>query len=170
MLILALDLARVTGFALGEPGGRPESGSWELGPPDQDVRFNPGVLTRRLTAVVAEQRPDLIAIEDFMAPTASQNQKATIAQLLLHGGLHAWASASRIRVKYESVNSIRKTVCGRASAGSSLETKEMVRQTMVRLGYVPAGCRDTDRTDALAVWRWAEATFGGVRQQLVLTP
>lgn len=103
-----------------------------------------------------------------MNPKAQKDQRALIAQLISHGAVLSWAGVSRIRLVRIAVSSARLQVCGRASAGDRERTKAMVRDRVIALGLAPAGTTDTDRTDALCVWRWAEDVHADVRGSFAL--
>jgi hypothetical protein len=174
MLILALDLARVTGFAVGAAGSVPKSGSWSLRQQGEDMRFEPPALVLNIIRLLDGRRPDVIVVEEALEAAAKWKGGHAMSWSLksqhrLHGALEAFAGVSRIRKVDVASNTVRKFCCGRASAGGRVETKAMVRDAMVSAGLVPAGTKDTDRTDAVAVWRWAEDAVAGV-SSLTLMP
>ena len=69
MLILFCDLARNTGFAIGEAKAKPTSWSVALGAPGSDVGLQCGALARELQNVIAKHGiPDIVGIEKWMNP------------------------------------------------------------------------------------------------------
>lgn len=168
MLICAIDAARRCGWAMGRAGTIPASGSWQLRRPGEDIHLEPAALVQRLMALFEEHgKPDIIAIERYMPPVASKAQDATITQIMAHGAVHAFAGISRINVHHWPVQTIRKQVCGRARAPDG-KNKEMVLRTVHLLGLMPKDCKDDNRADALAVWRYAEDMVANVRGPMAL--
>lgn len=138
------------------------------------MRREPPALALNIIRLLAGRRPDCIVVEEALAPAAKWKGGHAMSwsvrsQERLHGGLEAWAGVSRIRKVDVAANTVRKLVCGRASDGGRDETKEMVRQAIVRAGIVETGCSDLDRTDACAVWLWAEHAVADT-PRFALTP
>lgn len=181
MLIQTFDLSDVTGWCFGPAGSlAPESGSMRLRKPATE---GPEIAAGRLAdwcfgRFSGGARPDLVVVESPMEIAASRNDNSTKAQLLLHGALHGVCGVFGVEVASVAVATIRKGVCGQAFAvapvrgrpRSSREaqaarkaTKAMVLQRVILLGYLPHGCADDNRADAVAAWIWADMQFGRTR-------
>lgn len=188
MIIQAFDLSDVTGWCFGPAGSlMPESGSMRLRKPTTEP---PEIAAGRLADWFYMRchdrctRPELVVVEAAMEIAASRNASATKAQLLLHGALHGVCGIFGIRVESVAVATIRKGVCGQAfaaipvrgrrrtfreAAAGRAATKEMVLSRVILLGYLPAGCTDDNRADAVAAWIWADMEFGRTRpKELVM--
>ena len=171
MIVLACDLARSSGFAHGEAGHRPVSGVWTLRPEGQgDMWDQPRALALNLLDIARKRgRPDLIAVEQPMDPASRAGDgRAVASQHLLHGALYAYAGAAGIDIVRAAPATIRKHLCGKATAravvppGSSKgvelrlhkqATKQMVADRLVLLGLADRGM-PFDETDAIAVHAW----------------
>lgn len=172
MKILSLDLGLIMGWAWGETGARPESGS---------VRLSEGALGAGEQGVwLRDHRrehglPDLIIIEKYMNPAGQRNVAPIISGLRFNGAVHAIAGVYGVKVAEVQASTIRKAVCGRASAAGDVSplipksrlreaqrkaTKAMVVRTMILRGIIPAGCIDDNRADAACGWVYAEAVYG----------
>jgi len=173
--ILSLDLARVAGFAIGEAGEVPRSGSIRLAKPGADHH----VAARTLAVVMRDQffklaseRPDIIVAEQFMDPSAQLSGAVVVTQLLLHGAVDAIAAVYGVEVRRVPASTIRKHFCGKAyamprsrgvtrtskeKAEARAATKAMIVQRCHVLGYMPRAVTDDNRADALAGFDWATA-------------
>lgn len=169
MRIAALDIATVCGFCLGEAGAIPQSGSVRLkrpGEPPEVAAFNMRAFLRdRFTL----ERFDLLAVEHFMNPAAQKSADAVILQIMCFGVAVAEGMARGMRIEAPYPSTVRKHFLGRANMGERKETKAAVLNRAKALGYVPRDCRDTDRSDACAVFDFAAATYARTRpRELVL--
>src|ERR1035437_3761598 len=138
MLILALDPAVRTGFAIGEAGViPPRSGAVRLKKPAEDRE----VAVRNLGCWLRDQfvldRPDLIVCLHWMAPGAQKSEAAVVMPLLLAGAVHALAGIYGIPVKEPYDATCRKHFTGKASFGDRTETNLAVLRRAIMLGYVP---------------------------------
>lgn len=158
MKVLALDIAKVTGFAFGEAGTIARSGSVRLGD-------DPRSMCRNLLCFLKEQffsfhdRPELVAIEAPLNAVAHQSG-ASIPYAF--GGAYVadalcWAYGAR--VEFANVDQVRKHFIGKARTGNRNETKRAVIQRGIHLGYLPRGCRDDNRADACALHDFASAVY-----------
>jgi hypothetical protein len=159
MNVLALDLARTTGFAYGRAGDVPESGSVRLKKPDEP----PGVACFNLMAFLSDRlvfwRPDLVAVEDFLNPVAQPSAAAAIQQLMLHGAAEGLLRSHSIRFEKVAAATWRKHYLGQANAGERGKTKAMVLARARLLGHIPRLSDDEDRAEACGIHDWACATF-----------
>jgi hypothetical protein len=166
---MALDPATVTGFAYGEAGAIPKSGSVRLKRPNQ----GPEVAAFNMLAFLRDRfvldRPDLCVIEHYMNPAAQKSADAVILQIMVFGVIVAMCKANNVRIETPHAATIRKHFCGAARAGARADTKRMVIRRAVMLGYVPKDCTDDNRCDAVAAWSWAECAFARIQpKSLVL--
>ena len=166
-LILALDLATVSGWAVGPPGSVPLSGSIRLGRQGLSlVRFLDAA-DHWLGGLMAEHRPSTVIIEAaFISPNRTSRDVA--ARLTTISGL-AQLAAFRFGLDESSICEATSTdVCkfftGRGHfSGDTAKKKALVMHHCKMLGWEPA---DYDEADALALWRFAEAMlFPNARRQ-----
>lgn len=162
MRIAALDIATTCGFAFGEAGAIPQSGSVRLkrpGEPPEVAAFNMRAFLRdRLTL----ERFDMLALEHFLNPVAQKSADAVILQIMCFGVAVAEGMARGIRIEAPQPSTIRKHFIGCANMGARKDTKAAVLARAKVLGYVPRDCRDTDRSDACAVFDFTAATYARV--------
>jgi hypothetical protein len=179
--ILSLDLGRKCGFAYGDIGTIPTSGSIVLRAAGADNAIALGALGRWLDGHIRLRpgnKPDIIVCEHWLAPRAQQSGAAVEDALRLNGVVHGIASAYGIEVSEPYASTVRSQVCGRVSVpGVGLRgvrkvsnTKIMIIDTMIMRGYLPQGCDDDDRADACALWCWAAANLGRAMLRSVAAP
>lgn len=170
MDILALDLARITGWARGKSGEKPRYGSVPLRKPGEPNGLAPGALGRWLRDQVRENgKPDLIAIEKFLASRAQKSEDQVNDSRMLNGAVQAIAGVYGIEVTEPRVQTVRAEVCGTSRAGGRAEGKQMVIDTLVLRGLLPRGFQDDNAADALAIWVWAESNFARRDSSFALT-
>lgn len=178
-MILAIDGATASGWALGKPGAIPRVGLQRLKKPSEDTWLVADGAARFLRDIcfMEDTRPDLIAIEALMPNFNSgddrerQIQRSAASMLvppLIMGAVRGIAACYGIQVVQVYPATWRKHYLGRSNFGSREETK---RQTIARgqlLGYLPPGCKDDNMADAAGIHDWASAVHGRVVQPLVL--
>jgi Holliday junction resolvasome RuvABC endonuclease subunit len=160
---MALDLAVTTGFAIGDAGKIPRSGSVRLKRPKDEYAIAAFNLLAFLRDTFTLDRPDLVAIEDFMHPSRQKSAAAVILSLMLFGVAVAVCRSYGVRVETPNVNTIRLHFCGAANAGARADTKAMVIRRATLLGYIPRGCADNNRADACAAFDFASAHYARVQ-------
>lgn len=162
MRIAALDIATACGFAFGDTGTIPQSGSVRLkrpGEPPETAAFNMRAFLRdRFTL----ERFDLLAIEHFLNPAAQKSADAVILQIMCFGVAVAEGMARGIRIEAPYPSTVRKHFLGRANMGERKETKAAVLNRARALSYIPRDCCDDNRADACALFDYAAATFARV--------
>lgn len=182
MRIATLDIATKTGFVHGVPGSQPRYDSWRLKKPSDHYDVVGGEMGRKLRDLcfLKDERPDLIVFEAPIPPYQSQGSgerespiQRSIASILIPqravGALQAIATCYGIEVIPANMQTVRKHFTGKARWGSSEATKAAVIARCVTLGYVPAGFKDDNICDALALWDWACAVRGRhVPRELVM--
>lgn len=170
VLIMALDLATVTGYAIGRAGAAPRSGSVRLRAADQErgvAPFNLGCFLRDRFVL---ERPDLLAVEDMLNPTAHRSAAAVLDQIMLHGVVEFMARVNRITLRTVHRSTVLKHFTGSGKSRPRAVGKRDVIQRAQAFGLVPPNCRDEDRCDAVAVWDWACASTGVARLSRVGLP
>lgn len=159
--ILALDLGKVTGFASGKPGERPLSGSMRLASAKESREVTFWNLIAWLQKEFEEDKPSLVITEAPPTPAALQfmkNAGFTIrATLGYHGIVEGMCAGYAIRKEEANMATARKFFTGKGKHGSREATKAASIEQCHQRGLMPLDCRDENRADALAVWKWAEA-------------
>lgn len=167
--IMALDPATKMGFAYGDAGSKPTSGSVRLKKPAETpdiAAFNAHCFLRDTLAVYA---PDICIIERYLNPVAQKSADAVVLQLMVFGAIVALCHAQGVKFHTPHRATIVKHFCGRAHANGRAETKAMVLSRAHVLGYLPKDCRDDDQADAIAAWSYGECHFARVTpSELVL--
>lgn len=158
--ILALDAARVMGFAHGPAGSHPSSGvvvCAKAGEPRAAIFSGAG---RWVTRFAKEHPVDILVIEAPFHASLQINQKTADVLLGLPAILEFMAWQLGI-TRHERVNqsSVKKWF---VNAGKG-DQKAPIRQKCLALGWVTPDEAEADkgfnRTDALAVWSYAEMKF-----------
>lgn len=166
--ILAIDCATRFGFAFGEAGQKPVSGSkWftrdgkkpKGGSISNGAKFSNAL--RYAAEAAKEFNPTHIYCEAPIAPNAKTGQTSTAVMLVLYGlpaalqgmfytlGHHHWDFAHQ--------SSVRSHFIGKGN-GKGEAAKAAVQRKCVALGWMNWTDPDisTDRADALALWSYAE--------------
>lgn len=157
MIVLALDLASVTGAAVGSPGGVPTAWSVDLGQGrSEDARFSQAlVLTHKL---IETHKPDLIAIE---APVGGPKTSHFLVGLV--ACVRGCAFNRRVRIESYSIAAIRRHFVGghvtsaayghleprKRKAAARSAGKNLVMQRCRQLGW---HAEDDNAADSLALW------------------
>jgi Holliday junction resolvasome RuvABC endonuclease subunit len=180
MRILALDIARKTGFCVGVAGEpKPRIWSENLAKKGESYEEATARLSRTLRDWVRVESPDLIVIESWLHPLAQPSGDAAIMQLHLHGAARAIAACKDIPVRMPTPAEVRVHFCGKSSAVKRTKgpktaaekaearkaTKAMVVNRAILLGYLPRESKDNDAADAAALWDYACAHYARVQSQ-----
>lgn len=167
--ILSLDLASRFGWAFGAAGEKPVSGSRYFtrngdapkgGPISNGAKFWNAM--RFISEIVEEMKPTDIVCEMPIAPSSKQGQTSTAAFEILYGlpaairgmayglGVFNW--------EYATPSTVRKHFIGNGGLKGE-EAKPIVFRKCIALGWILPTDEDLshDRSDALAIWSWAEA-------------
>jgi Holliday junction resolvasome RuvABC endonuclease subunit len=178
MKILALDIARKTGFCVGIAGaGNPRIWSESLAKKGEGYEDACGRLARTLRDWVRIENPDMLVIESWLHPLAQPSGDAAITQLHLHGVARAIAACKDIPIRMPTPAEVRVHFCGKASAVKRTKgpktaaekaearkaTKAMVINRAILLGYLPRDSKDNDAADAAALWDYACAHYARVQ-------
>jgi len=164
--IFALDLGSAfTGWASGCASERPTSGTIPLKLKTQGREIAFGNLMAFLGELWIKQIPALVVKESPLPLQGYKNASNSQAAVQIAYGLHGIVEglAARFGIRCESIHdaTIRKFFIGKGRLGSRPDTKAAVVQRCHLLKLMPRECQDEDRADALAVWSWASATYGG---------
>ena len=170
-MILAIDGAVASGWALGAPGTIPRVGLQRLKKPSEDTWLVADGAARfvRDICFIESTRPDLIAIEALMPNFNSgddrerQIQRSAASMLvppLIMGAVRGIAACYGIQVVQVYPATWRKHFLGRSNFGSRDETKRQTIAQGHRLGYLPVGCKDDNMADAVGIWSWADGVYG----------
>lgn len=165
--ILSLDIATVTGFALGPAGKIERSGSVRLKKPADETFVaweNIGMFLRDLF-VISSDRPDIIVTEAALPPGAGLGGQAVVIAWGCLSVVHFVAKAYEIPVRYAHSTSVAKHYTGRGRWGDRDEKKRETVKRAQLLGHIPFDCKDNDRADACAIHDFASATWFGARPE-----
>lgn len=165
MRIFALDLGVRAGYAIGDAGARPDSGTVTLKNFDEHRAVAFSNLICFLNESWTADRPALVVKEAMLPLQAFKTLGNAEHTIRMTAGLHAVVEAMCVRhgIHFEEVadSTARKHFIGRARMGARKDTKAAVIQRCHVLGYMARTCKDDNRADALATWDWAAAHFGG---------
>ncbi len=160
MIVVALDLASVTGVAVGSPGGTPTAWSVDLGQGrSEDARFSQAlVLTHKL---IEAHKPDLLAIE---APIGGPKTSHFLVGLV--ACVRGCAFNRKVRIEPYNIAAIRKHFVGghvtsaayghldpkRRKAAARSAGKNLVMNRCRQLGWQ---VDDDNAADACALWDYS---------------
>jgi crossover junction endodeoxyribonuclease RuvC len=157
-LIWALDIATVTGFAIGRVGDRPTARSIQLVKPHatSDDLFGAAVAWFG-DALATGPLPDMLAIEELLPPTARRGETSAAAQHRLaglHGIVRGLARHAGVaEIVGVAVNDIRQHFIHDRRLHRD-EAKRAVARMCKTLGWEVA---DSNCADAMALWSYAVA-------------
>lgn len=171
MIVLSLDLATRTGWAIGKAGEPPKSGGLRLKKPDESAEraaVNLGYFLRNIL-VMKIGKPDLVAYEAPLDPAAvysgranagvrPQNSASISMPWMLVGVVELMCDFYAVETLKVNRQSCLKLFTGRSRWGSRPEAKKQVLERAKLLGLIPADCKDDDRADAVAVHHFASVT------------
>lgn len=167
-MIVALDLATTMGFAMGEPGGRPTSGTVRLCPTGGDDGEAGLGLMRWMQDVIAAAAPSSFIVEAPLVPQHGQGRTniSTVRRLI---GLvflaEAVAKAKGITIREATVSDVRTHFLGKGRIPKG-EGKRLVMRQCDVLGWT---YRDNNAADALALWSFGCAVVAP-KTALAVTP
>jgi hypothetical protein len=155
-LILALDVATRTGWALGRVGETPRSGSCRFGHSSSDENVIFGAALNWASLFLQEQGPpQILMIEALLPPDAMRGRtsKAVRDRLAgLHGVIRGVAWLRHVEQIMDcTVGDVRAHFIGDRKAKREIAKRETMRRC-AQLGWQ---CRDDNAADALAVWSYA---------------
>lgn len=149
--VLALDLARVSGWALGEPGGDPQHGSIEFASKGSS---HEAVFAKAMTwmnAMIAQHSPTLIVWEAPMPAMFARGNTTDNTTTLLYGLPAVIGTAAYLAGIYDirkaETKAVRNYFIG--SNPKRAKAKPLVVQQCRRIGWQ---VEDDNEADALATW------------------
>jgi len=170
--ILALDIASNTGWAFGEVGQViPLSGSERICKKDASIPAKVGKAMQFIAKMIQEYDPDIIFVEKRISSSAHMANRTSATNDTLaaldHGiqGM-AWnmKKDGRFRkIEEIAVASVRSHFIKAGRLKSDI-AKKRVFDRCVQLGWIQLYDEDQsfDRSDALAIWSYAESQFSKV--------
>jgi hypothetical protein len=179
MHLMALDIAVKLGFAIGEAGTTPRSGSVRLKSPEDD----PSRACRRFGIWLRDEFslriPDLVIIEapvnigafidwkdDGRKPMFRSNPQTISLLHRLIGGVETLCGPYGVRCVSANVQTVRKHFLGAARPS---EPKKAVVARCHQLGLMPRDCKDDNRGDSLALFEYGAAHYArAIPSQLIL--
>jgi len=158
MMILAVDAATKSGFALGRVGETPRAWSQRLkGGDDEPERAfkKMGIALRDLFAL---EKPDLVVIEQHMLFAGNGQSTAKTGYLLqgLVASVFAICGPYSVKARLAAPQTVRRHFVGRARPD---DPKREVLDRCKALGWVAPDFKDMDATDAAAVWSYGWKTY-----------
>lgn len=165
-IIFALDLgAAATGVATGCPNERPSSRVIPLKRKDEESAIAFANLMAFLGEEWIKSTPALVVKEAPLPLQGFAHLGNSQAAVEMTYGLHAIVSglAARFNIPCKDAHpsSVRRHFIGKARVGTRAATKVAVVQRCHLLGYMPRHINEDNQADALAIWDFASATFGG---------
>ena len=158
MIILALDLATVTGWALGDVDAEPTFGSVVFGKrsmPDNDVFAM--AMRWALQRFQCEKAPDVLLLEGLLPPSAMKDEttRATRDRLAgLHGIMRGAAALFGVsRIEAIPVGDVREHFISDRHA----RRQHAKRDTVAQCRAAGWNVADDNAADALALWSYGVA-------------
>lgn len=181
MLILGLDLAGRTGYALGaHDTTRPATGAWSLVKDGEDLDMAAARLGGRLRDLFEIARPDQVWVENYIATNDHPDQDSLKIALFTRGAVRSICYCYDVPMFDVAVSTARKQFCGKASAHPPRrptdppwtqqeirrrrrDTKQMIWNEARRQGLIADDVReDFERSDAACVWSFGACRAGRV--------
>jgi hypothetical protein len=154
--ILALDVARVTGWALGPVGTMPKIGAVELCPPGSSIGKLLSCWRLWLDDMMTLNKLGGLAFEAPLDQRRTKNGSDTARRLLGMAGVVELVAYDHGLGRVEEVNV--KTVKASFAGNGNAEKSEMVRVAQLRGAQLPVRFRE-DAADAFAVWTYVEGCW-----------
>lgn len=155
--ILTLDLARVTGWAYGPAGARPQVfGAWDLGPATNGHGVVLAGLADHIGDAFKLHRPSLVVMEAPLPPQAQTSANTARLMLGYCAIVELLCYRWEIAVREARAPEVRKAVIGRANG---LDKKAIVAWCRGK-GYA---ITDHNTADAVVLWHYASMMRAGNR-------
>jgi hypothetical protein len=151
--ILALDLARTSGWAFGEPGAEPVHGSIQFAAKDasHEAVFYKAMIWSN--ARIVEFKPDLIVWEAPLATSFTRGKTNTDTTTLLYG-LPAIVGAMAYSFKIYDVRKADTAKVRGHFLGCNPKREEAKAMTVKQCGVMGWNVEDDNEADALATWSY----------------
>lgn len=137
----------------------------------QDIAFSN--LIHFMGQELRARKPQVVMKEQPFSIAAMRDSNSADEVVTMTFGLHAIVDGMARRFGVPVVARHRSTILkhftGRGTYGSRQLGKRAVLARCIALDWLPPGCTDEDRADAVAGWDWASAHLGKKPSRLVLT-
>jgi len=148
-IVLALDLATVTGFAWGRPGEVPEFGSYRFAKPGSSRALIYRNFRLWLDLKVSACKPELVVFESAAVPSIMSGKTNIDTTKVLFGlteHLEEWAQG-RVELREASVSQVRSHFIGQ-----NMKAKIAKPMTVDRCRERGWNVETDDEADACALW------------------
>lgn len=149
--VLALDLASVTGWACGEPGGAPHHGSVRFAKPGASHEAVFAGAAKWMSDICAEREPDLVVWEAPLSTSFKRGKTTMNTTTLLYGLPAVVGAVAYLRGIYDirkaDTREVRQHFIGQNPKRA--KAKPLVMQQCRLYGWDVA---DDNEADALATW------------------
>lgn len=149
-VVLALDLATVTGWCVGAPGARPAYGSIRLDGRERAARY--GALLDWLDDAAKIYRFQRVLFEAPMVTGDFRGRDAALLALGLAAHLEFWCWDEGVRCADVHSGTARKAVLGKGGGWGPGGAKPVVIEWCRRQGFRP---QDDNAADAILLWHHA---------------
>lgn len=157
--VLALDVATVTGFAVGNVGEKPQIGSIRFGAVNCSPVESWAAATTWISEFIEVDRPDLLLLEAPLAPSFARGTTNVNTARKLMGLSCLMETIPHMlgvnRIREARVQSIRKHFIGNGGLRSA-DAKRAVIQMCRHRGLEP---RNDNEADAAALWYFGTETL-----------
>ena len=154
-LIIALDIATKTGWAMGKPGEIPTCGSHRFGQAHSEPHEVFGAALKWFSEFLREHRVDTLIVEQMLPPDAMKNKTSRAVRDRLAGLHGVMLGVAQLRgvgeIAQASVGDIRAHFIGDRSARRETAKREVMRQCEMQGWAAP----DDNAADACALWSYA---------------
>jgi len=150
-MILALDLATVTGWAFGSPGEMPQSGIVRFGRPNPSHGEIAADAIAWIIEFLSEMKPVQIVFEQPLPPNFTGGH-TTLKTGMVTMGLPFLLQGIAYKFGIFNVEGVRVSDVRSFFIGENMKSEEAKRLTFERcqkLGFAP---KDDNQSDALALW------------------
>ena len=159
MKVLALDIATNMGIAVGMSGGAPRAWSVHLGQAPDERRFSK--LLSVTAALIAEHKPDLVAIEAPIGGNMKSDYLIGLAAIARgvcfnRGVRTEVCNIATVRKHFLGMHFTAKHFPGKTKGAAKAAIKV---QVIARCGLLRWHVEDDDAADACAIWDYACATW-----------
>lgn len=155
-IVLALDLARTAGFAIGRPGGRPRSGTIQFASDgsSHEAAFHAAALWAE--KIIVAYQPTTIVWEAPLASSFVRGRTNADTTSLLFG-FPAVIGATAFRLGFYDLRKATPAEVRVHFIGSNMKSKDAERETKARCRVLGWPFKDDNEADALALWSYMSA-------------
>lgn len=151
-MILALDLATVTGWAMGEPGRQPESGVIRFGAKNNASHGQIAAdAIAWLVEFLTEMKPTQIVFEQPLPPNFTGGH-TTLDTAVITMGLPFLMQGIAYKLGLFNVEAVRVSDIRTFFIGSNMKSEQAKQLTFERCQLLGFNPKDDNASDALALW------------------